>query len=193
MAHDTVLSALKASVACLEELGVRYALVGGAAMPAWGRARATADADILIYLDPSIHSEAQAIVGLVKSFRDHGFAHLEKADRRKLADKTILHFWFPLRPQGISVRVDLLLGRAPEYKEMVGQAVARKLNDFSAQVASCEDLILLKLAAGRAIDLADIEDLIQINKPTLDKAYLDLRAVRMKLSRELEEAWAKAP
>ncbi len=36
-------------------------------------------------------------------------------------------------------------------------------------------------------------DTVLINKPTLDKAYLDLQAARMKLSRELEEAWAKVP
>jgi hypothetical protein len=41
-----------------------HALVGGAAMPAWGRIRATADADFLLLLEPGAAGLAEGLAAL---------------------------------------------------------------------------------------------------------------------------------
>lgn len=125
MGTETVLSALEVAARCLGGLGVRYALIGGAALPAWGRIRATEDADILIGTDA----------------------------------------------------------------EMIDRAVVRRIDDLSLPVASCEDLIILKLAAGRVIDRTDAAELVRTNRANLDQAYLRRKAHAMGVGSELEEVF----
>jgi len=142
-------------------------------MPAWGRIRATADADFLL------HAAAAERDAVTDGFRKHGFAHMEHADRQKIGDQWVLHFWFPVRPHDISVRVDLIVAETPEYAGIVERAVNRRIDGVTVRVASCEDLILLKLVAGRAIDLADAKELLAINRDALDDKYLKDQAGRM--------------
>jgi hypothetical protein len=71
------------------------------------------------------------------------------------------------------------------YREIVDRAVVRSVDGFSVRVASCEDLILLKLAAGRPIDLADARELVEINREKLDMKYLESRAQTLGLAAEL--------
>lgn len=52
MATEALLAAIEAAVGALQKVGADYALVGGAALPAWGRLRATQDADVLLALSP---------------------------------------------------------------------------------------------------------------------------------------------
>jgi methylmalonyl-CoA mutase cobalamin-binding subunit len=190
MAGEGILLVIETAASALRDGGVDYALIGGAAMPAWGRARATQDADILVALasDPSTHETS--LKEIVDRLRSAGFAHLDKADRKQLGGTMVLHFWFPLRDRGFSVRMDLLAAPGPDFEEVVTRAVLRKVDGFSVSVASCEDLILLKLAAGRVIDLADAKDLLVLNAECLDCEYLEARAQRRGLSRELAEARA---
>ncbi|MBI4604252.1 MAG: nucleotidyl transferase AbiEii/AbiGii toxin family protein [Planctomycetes bacterium] len=192
MLPETILTALEAASRALSESGARYALIGGAALPAWGRTRATADADILVGLGGSAEQGASAQAAVVGALRAAGFAHLEKADRRRIEDKVVLHFWFPLREQGYSIRLDVIAAGGPEYEEILSRASPRKVNGFSVPVASCEDLVLLKLAAGRLIDRVDVQELLAINKDSLDRTYLETRAARRNLAKELEEAWKQA-
>lgn len=65
------------------------------------------------------------------------------------------------------------------------RGVARRIDGFTVPVASCEDLVPRKLAAGRAVDLADAEALLAINAPSLDREYLERQAARMGLRERL--------
>ncbi len=185
MRDEVLLSVIEGASRCLEELEVAYALVGGAAMPAWGRVRATADADFLVFLEPGSQPHEQRLRVAIDAFRSAGFAHLERADRRQIEDKCILSFWYPVRPHGYSVRLDLIVVSDPTYREVVDRAVVRSVDGLSVRVASCEDLILLKLAAGRPIDLADARELVELNRATLDVDYLESRAQALGLGADL--------
>lgn len=167
---ERLLQALESAVRALDARGLRHALIGGAALPVWGRIRATADADLLMSATGSNPQE------VIDALRQAGFAHMERADRRRLGDKLVLHFWFPLRDLGLSLRVDVIASEAPWIEEVLQRAVLRRVDGFEVRVASCEDLILLKLEAGRAIDLADARELCAINMAQLDRAYLEGRA-----------------
>ncbi|MEW6747405.1 MAG: hypothetical protein AB1486_32135 [Planctomycetota bacterium] len=183
MAGESVLLAIDAAGQALSSLGVSYALIGGAALPAWGRIRATADADILVALPWSKASYLRIVEGL----RGAGFAHLERADRKHLEDKTVLHFWFPLREHGYSIRLDIIVAQGARYDEIIQRCSIRKIDGLTVRVASCEDLVLLKLAAGRPIDRADAGELLTINSSTIDRAYLEDRASELGLTNELRE------
>jgi len=179
-----VLTALEeAAVQAFESAGRRYALIGGAALPAWGRVRATADADLLV------GSAADTLDVAVSALREGGFAHMSRADRREIDDKVVLHFWFPLRDVGVSVRVDVIAGVGDEtsYEDVLARAVVRQLDGLRLRVATCEDLILLKLSAGRAIDLADARELFAINQDDLDLGYLEAHARRQGLAKAVAD------
>ena len=192
MAGESVLMALEVASLVLHGAGIRYALIGGAALPAWGRIRATADADILIQLRLDTDQGKLALGLTVKALREAGFAHLERADRQKLEDKWVFQFWFPIREHGISLRVDLIATGTREDEEIFNRAVLRKVDGFTVPVASCEDLILLKLAAARPVDLADATELLTINKEALDMTYLEGRAAQKKLTSQLREILQRA-
>jgi hypothetical protein len=187
MASEAVLASLEAAAGCIGRLGLSYALVGGAALPAWGRIHATQDADLLIHLASGQRPVDETLADLVDSMRKAGFAHLDRADRRRVEDKSILFFWFPVRPQGFSVRLDLIVVDAPRYREVIDRAVIRKVNGFAARVASCEDLILLKLAASRAVDVADARELLEINCQGIDRPYLEGQAASFGVEKELRQ------
>ncbi|MCA9159332.1 MAG: hypothetical protein KDA72_13450 [Planctomycetales bacterium] len=53
-------------------------------------------------------------------------------------------------------------------------------------VATCEDLILLKMQAGRLIDQANCQRLLELN-PNLDREYLKLWAGRLKLTSAIDK------
>ena len=186
MAANAVLLALEAASAALSSVGVRHALVGGAALPAWGRIRATADADLYLSVDSSQPSRDDLFSTLVRALRGAGFAHLERADRRRIDGLWILHFWFPIRDHGFSIRVDLIADSGPAAEEILDRASLRRVNDFSVPVASCEDLVLLKLAAGRAVDIADAQALLDTNREAIDMTYLETRAASRSLSEALQ-------
>lgn len=185
MAGESLLSSVEAAVRALDSACIRYAVIGGVAAAAWGRARSTADADILIGIDPGTAEGDRTMAEAIDALRRAGFAHLERADRRRIGDRIVLHFWFPIRPQGLSVRVDLLAGSGNLDRKVIERAVVRKIDGFEVRIAACEDLILLKLSAGRPIDVVDAKELLALNRDRIDRAYLAENAARMGIEEEL--------
>lgn len=192
MTGPTVLAAIEAACGALAGAGVRFALVGGAALPAWGRTRATADADVLVALEEADRPRGSSLTRIVERLRAAGFAHLERTDRLEVGGYLILHFWFPIRTQSLSIRVDLLITGDRVHQAMLERATTRRIDGFSVPVASCEDLILLKLAAGRPVDLADVEALIDINRTGLDMAYLRSQAAALGVQKALQIALGRS-
>ena len=62
-------------------------------------------------------------------------------------------------PEIAGVTIDILLFPAVDFIEMQQRAVHFMIDQTDIPVASVDDLISLKQAAGRAIDLSDIEHL----------------------------------
>jgi hypothetical protein len=58
-------------------------------------------------------------------------------------------------------RIDLLAepSGAPGYDDLLRRALTLQIKDFTVKIASIEDLISMKLAAGRPKDLAHVEQL----------------------------------
>ena len=72
-----------------------------------------------------------------------------------------------LRYSPSAVDLDLSLGMLPFEQEVVDRATDIDVAGVPLRVATAEDLVIMKSVAGRARDLADIENLIATN-PDLD-------------------------
>ncbi|MEW6282903.1 MAG: nucleotidyl transferase AbiEii/AbiGii toxin family protein [Candidatus Eremiobacterota bacterium] len=163
----------------LEATGVRYALIGGLAINLSGRGRSTRDVDFVVQL-PS-----EGARHLIDAARAQGFAHHDRADVHPLDGVTLYRFWLPVEGRDLSLAMDVQAGHTEFHAGVLDRARELDMGSFRLRVASVEDLVLLKLLAFRPIDRADAIDLMTLEGPALDTAYLETWASRL----GVEERW----
>lgn len=136
----------------LAEHRVEYVLIGGLAVQTHGHVRTTNDADVIPAPSPANLSRlADALRSLHARVLNPG--HEEDAiDARSLPRATI--WQFATRDGGIDVMHEVP-GGAP-FSELSRRALHVRLGDIDVPVASLDDLIRMKLARGRPVDLADV-------------------------------------
>jgi len=141
---------------------VDYVLIGGLAISLHGIERATMDIDVTVAMEPDNLSS------LVTMARELGMTPVLPVPLEVLSDLDQLAQWhrernleaFALRAPGLSgVTLDVLLYPPVDYRQLRNRAVTFHAGKVPVVVASVDDLIALKQAVGRPIDLADIEHL----------------------------------
>jgi len=149
----------------LERHRVRYVLVGGLAVTLHGVERATMDIDLSVAMDAE---NLDALLGLARELR---FQPVLPVSLDAITDPVLLERWrlernmevFALRsPEQAGVTIDVLVRPAVRFEDMESRAAVFCVGDTSVRVASIDDLIALKRAVGRPIDLSDIEHLERI-------------------------------
>lgn len=151
---------------------VRYVVVGGLALNLHGVERATMDVDLAIALD------ALNLGAAIDAFGALGLVPVVPVDLDAARDPETLRRWrrernmvaFGVRPrEGVGPTVDCLIDPAVPFAQLAQNALTKSIGDVRIPVASIDDLIALKRAAGRAIDLADIEALLRLKQLGLDR------------------------
>lgn len=135
---------------------VRFVVVGGLAVVAWGYVRNTDDIDIVPDPDPD---NLDRLAALLK-----GLGGRVKVGEDLLAASAIGTF---LRTGDLTIvetdlgRLDVLQGlpTIPSFGVLIERAREAKIGDLTVMICSLEDLREMKRAAGRAIDVADLEAL----------------------------------
>jgi hypothetical protein len=141
----------------LAEHHISYALIGGLAVVLHGYDRFTQDVDAVAW------DADDALPALVESFKEHGFS-LRSAEGEQFARRN--RVLLLISPAGRGV--DLSLGMLPFESDLIGRAVQQRIGpDGSYPVATIDDLIVMKLIAGRDRDLDDIRRLIELH-PNID-------------------------
>lgn len=157
----------------LADAQVDYVVVGGMAVIMHGHLRATRDLDLVLGLGPDNCArglEALSGIGLRPrlSVSLADFANPEKrADWADNRNMQVFQLWDPANPER---SVDLFVREPLDFAELLAQAVARDLDGVPIRVASIAHLIALKQAAGRPLDLDDIEALREIAAETGQEA-----------------------
>lgn len=146
---------------------VAYILIGGLAVSLHGVERATMDIDI------SVVMSRENLAALIAAGRELGLTPVLPVPIESLADPELLKQWheqrnmevFALRAPGFAgVTIDVLLYPPLGATAMIERAVTFDVGGVPVQVAGIDDLIALKQAVGRPIDLADIEHLRRIRE-----------------------------
>jgi len=163
---QTILRSLQRLLRLFEEKNVSYMIIGGYALPFYGRIRATVDLDLAVAIESEeldrlrdwLKSDDFEVT--VGSYLNPVIVVLDKKEKLEI------ELW--LRPDGITFD-DELLKRRRKMKLDEG---------FEAWVISPEDYIVNKLARPDrgAVDEQDVKSVLVRQKDSLDKKYLEKRA-----------------
>lgn len=136
----------------LTEHRVDYVLIGGLAVQTHGHVRTTQDADLIPAPDPAnLERLADALQALDARVLNPGHAG-KTIDAATLPRATI--WQLTTRDGGIDVMHEVP-GGAP-FSELKQRALRVRLGDIDVPVVGLDDLIRMKLARGRPVDLADV-------------------------------------
>lgn len=187
MATEAVLETLRQLWLVLRQNHVHGAVIGGLALATWRHPRTTFDVDVLLI------GEGAQLTTLLDGLGRAGFTR-KREHPVALGEVDLLQFTY--QPEGtyVDVQVDLLLARSAFAREALCRSVTltSETLGFEVQVLGCEDLILLKLLAGRLIDRADAAALLRANSARIDNSLLNALAERLGLTSALSEVRREA-
>ena len=159
----------------LKETRVPYMFVGGIAVTYWGIPRTTLDIDLVIAL------ESESIARLATALKTLQFD--VRVDDLELIAR--VGNSFPAHTRLSPHRVDFWIPRTEFERAAFGRRHRVRLYERTAWMESPEDLILMKLLAGREKDWGDIAGVFQRQRQRLDSRYLHSWAKRLELTEAL--------
>jgi hypothetical protein len=188
MATSTVLKALRHVWNTLEPSNCTMALMGGLSLSFWKHPRTTRDVDILIGLGNQSVESVLEVLQKASVRLKHSVPVLD------LGSVRIVQLLYEPPGDFIEVQIDLLLAESEFHREALARRVPANLPgaDLNLFTLSCEDILILKLNAGRIIDRADAAALLRANRPSLDFGYLMKWVLQYGFTAELSEAWNEA-
>lgn len=145
----------------LADAGVDFVVIGGIAVVVQGHIRTTRDLDITYGTSPgNLEALGQALVGLDARLRGVTEVVPFVPDGRTLRGAELLTL------ETSDGSLDLLAAPpgAPPYPKLRSRAERVDIEDRDVLIASIEDLVAMKRAAGRPRDLEDIEALEEIRQ-----------------------------
>ncbi len=166
-------AALRDIVLAFRQVRIPYMLIGALALPVWGRPRATLDIDFMI-LAAEFPERLIVRLSALGFDRDVEWERLNPFLRGAHA-----------RFRSKILTVDILL-RSNEHHENAFRRRCKKYHrGLYIWFPSAEDLILLKLKAGRPTDFDDVAGIVERVGDALDLGYLSGWARRLGIIEEL--------
>jgi Nucleotidyltransferase of unknown function (DUF6036) len=150
-------AAFAEAVAFFHSNRIPYMVVGALAVAIWGRSRATADLDFQLHVEN------------MESF----LKTLPSAwvfDKKWDLYNPLLREWHK-RMLVSGIIVDLMLPRDDFEKKIFSRRIRKKMWNKFVYVVSPEDLLLMKLKAGRPRDFDDAVSIVELQK-SLDRSYI---------------------
>lgn len=183
-----LVQAMLVTHAVLDELRVPTALMGGLAVTAWDRIRATEDVDFLIGVD-SMDADS-----LLRSLQERGYIPKKYPAVTDFDGEHVMQLRYPPPGKFYDLQVDLFLAESEYHRAALARRVPFTLPDGKTvvPVVSCEDLIIFKLRADRPVDRGDIIGLLEAHRDSLDYAYLRQWVTPPALCEMWRDCWKQA-
>ena len=147
--------------ALLNKHNLEFALIGGLASSIRGRVRVTADIDIVV--DCNVAKAIDFLEQLdEKVFRP--FVEDPELSIRQF-------FILPIEDVTSGIRIDMAIGESG-FEKMIVQRASMP-DGYSVPVATAEDLLLMKLMAGRPQDIGDVKGIVEQSRGLIDWSYCE--------------------
>ncbi|HET7455534.1 MAG TPA: nucleotidyltransferase [Solirubrobacterales bacterium] len=146
----------------LVEAEIRFVLVGGLAVNAWGYMRATQDVDVVPDPDPENLAKLDELLRRLGGKVDVGGRLLDSSSITtflRTGDRTFVRTELG--------QVDVLQGlpQVPRYEELEQQAKTIDIDGLAVRVCSLEHLLEMKRASSRPRDREDLQALEDAQEP----------------------------
>lgn len=166
--------ALAALKGALAELDVSWYLFGAQAALIYGSSRATADLDLTVHLGQVTSRQ------LAAHLRSSGFRL--RFENVKFVDQTRV---LPVVHETTDIAVDLVIAGPGLEQLFLERSVQRKVGSVVLPVARLEDIVAMKVLAGRAKDKDDIVDILCANLKGVDLSLI--RSTLFQLEEALDQ------
>ena len=177
-----LISTLDALIAQLERMGIEYVIMGGLAVRAYAIPRATEDIDFTLAMDceglPELFRTLESDQYTVPEAYKTGWVDEVKGLKLVKIKRYVV---------GRSIDIDLFLAESAYQDEVLRRKCLADVEARRYWIASAEDLVLLKLVAGRPRDWIDVADVL-FTQGRLDEQYMRRWAVELGVEDELTRA-----
>lgn len=173
--ENAIRTTLADTAAFLEAHSIPFAVIGGLAATVRGEPRFTADVDAVIGVD------LERALELLDAVQASRFSPLFPDAAEVVRASSIL----PLRHRDTGTTVDLAIGLTGFERQAIARAEPVVLGGVTVPVVTAEDLLLMKVVAGRPRDTEDARRIVIRQGDRFDWAYV------LEVGRQLEEAIAQ--
>jgi predicted nucleotidyltransferase len=146
----------------LDKDEIAYMIIGGQAVLLYGSPRLTRDIDITLGIDTD---KLQPIERLCKEL---GLKLLPQKPAEFARETKVL----PVEEPNLRIRVDFIFSFTPYEAQAMTRTKEVLMNGYPVKFASCEDVIIHKMVAGRAVDIEDVKNILIKNKDSIDLEYI---------------------
>ncbi len=174
---DSVSGVVVALVDALEASGETYAFGGAVALAAWSEPRATADVDVVIWVEPPDVGRAVDLMEKAGVSVERESALAEAAQRGMFVGRAG------------NVRVDVFVPSIPFYEEAMRRRVRTRVAGRETWVHSAETLAVFKMLFFRPKDILDVERMLQVRGAGFDRGFVRGALVEMLDTDERIDKW----
>jgi len=165
------------------KIPVRFALIGGLAVSAWGAVRATQDIDLLADSTPSPLRDVPLRDNLQRFVEELGYSVEWRVGTTDDPIPLLLRLDLPGTMHGMAA--DILWAHKRWQREALVRTITLSVSGFDVFVLHPEALVLMKLEAGGPQDLLDVEALLSTPPPELSLTRLKQKASQLRLGKML--------
>lgn len=137
-------------------------IIGGQALLLYGIVRSTRDIDLTLGIDSDDYSRIADICNKL------GFIILPKNPQQFVNETRAL----PAEEPKLHIRIDFIFSFTPYERQAIERAGQKTVAGYNVKFAACEDLIIFKMVASRAIDLEDVKSILNKKAQIIDYDYL---------------------
>lgn len=146
----------------LDKNKIPYMIIGGQAVLLYGTPRLTRDIDITLGVDTDKFLLVERICEKLR------LKILPKNPENFARETKVL----PTEEIKLKIRVDFIFSFTPYERQAIKRIRKVIMDDYPVKFASCEDVIIHKMFAGRAIDKEDVRNILIKNKGKIDLKYI---------------------
>jgi hypothetical protein len=157
---DSVSSVVARLIEVLEASGEIYAFGGAVALASWSEPRATADVDIVIWVEPSRVDRAIDLAEAAGVRLDREEARAAALERGLIVGRLG------------AIRVDVFVPSIPFYDEAAERRARVRIAGKETWVHSAETLAVFKLLFFRPKDLLDVARMLEVRGASFDRAFV---------------------